>query len=301
MRTANTSLIAFLASRQPAVQADLFTITLDNGTVYAWTSFDQNLFVPPYTYSAMGPLIDRTKWGIKNTIEVPEMEVRVLTNGADMPDGSNLKLSVHNGLLDYATVKLSRIFMPPGGPPWNTSYGAVDLFSGFVADIEIDALSVTITVKGANVQLSQYMPRNQYQLGCIHSVFDAGCAPNPGQPGGGPARADYTVANMVGAGSTRSFIAWGGAVPANPTQFGVGYVSFTSGASEGITRTIPSGQASESGFGLAYPLYTTPSEGDTFTVTYGCQRGRGAAGCAFFDNLQHFRGFPYVPPAEFGV
>jgi hypothetical protein len=304
MREANAALVAFLATRRNAIQADLFTITLASGAVYTWTSYEAPLRVGPYIFSPLtgagrGPLIDRTKWGVKNTIDVPEMEVRIYSNGADMPDGSNLKLSVHNGLLDYATVKLSRIFMPT---PGDTSLGAVDLFIGNVSQIEIDALSVTMTVKGANVQLQQYMPRNQYMLSCIHSVYDQGCAPNPGQPGGGPSRAANTFSNTVGAGSTRTLINWGSGTPANYAHFALGYITFTSGTSAGITRTIPGGQATAAGVGLAYPLYVTPAEGDEFTVTYGCDRTRsGANGCPFFSNTQHYRGFRWTPPAEFGV
>ena len=83
-------------------------------------------------------------------------------------------------------------------------------------------------------------------------------------------------------------------------------MSFTSGTSEGISRTIPAGLADDTGFALIYPLYETPAVGDTFAVTYGCQRNRGSTGCLFFGpspdgNLQHYRGFPYIPPAEFGV
>jgi hypothetical protein len=299
MRQVNAALQAFLASRAPFVSADLFLITLQDGTVYTWTSFDQDLLVPPYTYAGRKvPLIDRSKWGVKNTIDVPEMDIQVYSNGADMPDGSNLKLAIHNGLFDYATVLLSRIFMQT---PGDTSLGAVPLFSGSVAGIELNALGFKMTVKGANVQLAQYMPRNQYQLSCIHSVYDAGCAPDPGQPGGGPSRAANTVVNSAGAGCTKSFITWGGAVPANPTQFALGYLTFTSGANVGATRTIPAGGAANlAGLSVIYPFYDVPAEGDTFEVVYGCNRTYGG-GCAFFNNKNHFRAFKFVPPAEFGV
>jgi hypothetical protein len=303
MRPANAALIAFLASRRNAHQADLFLITLADGTVYAWTSWDQTLFAAPYTYSPLfatgrGPLISRQKWSVKNTIDVPSMDITINSDGMDMPDGSNLKAAVCNGLFDYATVLLSRVFMPT---PGDTSLGAVPLFGGNVAQTSIDAIGIKLTVKGANVALAQYMPRNQYMTSCIHSVYDDGCAPDPGAPGGGPARSAYTVANSVGAGSTRFFINWGATPPANYANFALGYITFTSGANEGAVRTIPGGQATAAGVGLAYPVGETPAAGDTFTVTYGCDRTRGAKGCAFFDNLQHNRGFPYVPPADFGA
>lgn len=294
MRPANASLTAFLASRAPYFVADLFKFTLNNGQVYAWTSYDRNLLVPPLTYSAVGPLIDRTKFSVKNTIEVPEMEIKIFSTGSDLVDGSNLKLAVHNGLFDYSTVLFSRVFMPTAG---DTSLGSLPIFSGSVSSIEIDALGITLTAKGENVQLQQYMPRNRFTSGCTHALYDVNCAPSPGAPGGGPARAN--LANTVGAGSTRFFINFGSAAPANPGNLALGYITFTGGSSAGVKRTI--GSASTTGVALNYPLYVTPSAGDTFTVTYGCDHSRGANGCAFFNNLSHYRGFPYVPPATFAL
>jgi len=296
MRQANATLVAFLASRQPFWVADLFTFELSDGTVYTWTSFDQDLFVPPYTYSAVGPLIDRTKWSIKNTVDVPEMEIRIFSNGSDLPGNVNLKLQVHNGLFDYSTITLSRIFMPTIG---DTSLGAVDIFTGNAAQIEIDAISVVVTVKGANVQLAQYMPRNQFTPSCVHSLYDAGCAPNPGGVDGGPSRAANTSSNTVGASPTRSAIPWGGTPPATFANLALGYITFTSGVNDGQTRTIES--ATDAVINVAYPLYQVPAEGDTFTVTNGCDKSRGPLGCAFFANLNRWRGFPYIPPAEYGT
>lgn len=297
MRTINPTLLAFLRSRQQFFKADLFKFTLADGTVYTWTSYDQDLLVPPYTYSALGPIIDRTKWGIKNTVDIPEMEIQIYSTGADLPDGTNLKLLAHNGLFDFATVLLSRVYMPS---PGNTTLGVVDLFLGSIAQITIDALGVKMTTKGANNSLAQYMPRNQYQLSCLHTLYDAGCAPNPGQPGGGPARADFTIENAVGAAlpATASFIPWG-SEPANSGNFNYGYVQFSSGVANGIRRTIQA--ADGTGITLSYPLYQVPSVGDTFTATYGCSRTLGATGCAFFNNTQHWRGFKYLPPATYGI
>jgi hypothetical protein len=48
-----------------------------------------------------------------------------------------------------------------------------------------------------------------------------------------------------------------------------------------------------------YPLLVVPAPGDTFTVTFGCDKTM--ATCNLFSNIQNFRGFPYVPPAETAV
>lgn len=300
MRAANANLIAFLNSRASYTVADLYKFTLADGTILTFTSYDQTISLGGYVYSALGPLIDRTKWGIKNTPDVPEMDILILTNGADMPDGSNIKLSVHNGLFNFATVLLSRLFMPT---PGNTSLGALDIFLGNVSDVEIDALSVKVTVKGANTVLGQYMPRNTFNQSCIHNLFDKGCAPDPGQPGGGPAKADFTVTSSVGAGSTRGVIVWPAIVPPNPTNFNYGWIEFTNGVNEGSQRSIAIAGAES--FTLIPPLYQMPSPGDTFKAVYGCSKTRTSTGCLFFGapgvgNLQHFLGFPYIPPATYG-
>jgi hypothetical protein len=181
----------------------------------------------------------------------------------------------------------------------DTSLGALPLFSGNISGIEIDALSITVTVKGENVQLAQYMPRNRFTLGCTHSLYDQNCAPNPGASGGGPSRAANTNSNYVGAGATRFYIPFGGSPPPTPGNLALGYITFTSGVADGVKRTLQT--CTSAGVNLAYPLYEVPAEGDTFTVTYGCDHTRGANGCAFFNNLANFRGFPYVPPATYAL
>ncbi len=296
MKQVNANLLAFLNSRASYAVADLFLITLQDGSLISWTSYDSDLTVGGVVYSAKGPLIDRTKWGIKNTPEVPEMEILVLSDGADMPDGSNVKMAAAQGLFTFGTVLLSRAFMPAAG---NVTLGAVDIFLGNIAEVDVDAISIRMTVKGANVALGQYMPRNTFNTPCIHNLFDKGCAPNPGQAGGGPAKSAYTVASAVGAGSTPAFINWPTTVPPNPTNFNYGWITFTSGANKGASRSIT--QATTLGLALIPPLNSEPAEGDTFNAVYGCSKTRSSTGCAFFNNLQHYRGFPYVPPETYGV
>ncbi len=49
---------------------------------------------------------------------------------------------------------------------------------------------------------------------------------------------------------------------------------------------------------LAQPLNYVPAKGDQFVIWPGCDHTRGAGGCAKFNNLSRFRGFPFVPPPE---
>ena len=280
MRTVPSSLTAFLNSKQPFWSADLFTFALVNGTTNYWTSADQDIVSNGIRYSSLGPALTRTRWNVKNVIDVPEMEIKLLSTGSDYA-GTNIKLLIHNGLLDGASISLQRVFMPTFG---DTSAGAVLLFGGKTSTVSLGALGATITVKGINVLLQKYMPRNTFQLSCIHSLYDQGCTLN---------RASFTFSETIGAGSTNVNIAFGTA-RTDGARFSLGYCTMTSGAAEGEVRTIST--SSNLSFSFFYPLYNTPALGDTMTVTYGCAKNQTV--CAAFSNTQNYRGFPYIPPPE---
>src|SRR5437763_16259955 len=94
---------AFLASRKPCFVAELFTVTLAGGAVYRWTSCDESLSVAGHTWACArdgAPLVSRTRFGVKNTVEVPELELKLACSDTLF---GNLKAQIHNGLFDGAT------------------------------------------------------------------------------------------------------------------------------------------------------------------------------------------------------
>ena len=286
---------AFLASRAPCFVAELFTVTLLSGTVWRWTSFDQSLTVSANTWLSPidgAPLITRNRFGVKNTVEVPELELRL---GCDDTLLGNLKGQIHNGLFDGATVEMSRVFMPA---PGDTRYGRVVLFSGRLSGVTIDAEGITVTSKGHNVLMNQQAPRNLYQTNCLHTFCDAGCAIS-----GGEAAFTFTGRTCL-SGSTAQALKWTG--PGfGDSFFTLGKVTMTSGAANGQVRTVR--LANSPWLYLTYPLYDAPGAGDTFSILMGCDRQQ--ATCAghkntsgtTVDNSQHYRGFPFVPTAELAV
>jgi uncharacterized phage protein (TIGR02218 family) len=292
MRPASNDLIGFLFRKLPFWSADLFTIaTVANGTFH-WTSADRDITDPTsILFSSLGPRIARSRWSVKNQLDVPEMEIRIDSTGTDLTLG-NLKRLAYQGLFDGATVKLERAFMPS---PGDVSLGTVVLFSGYAGPAEINALGITLTVKGANVLLQQYMPRNLYSPTCEHALYDPGCT---------MVRADFTASYAVGASPSSRVIPWE-TPPGHPEYYAYGTMSITSGAGAGQLRTIV--QADSTAITVAFPFYTVPAEGDAFTATYGCSRTRGINGepapnCTEpFANTDNFRGFPFVPPAELAL
>jgi uncharacterized phage protein (TIGR02218 family) len=292
----NSSGPAFLASRAPCWIGELFNITLASGAFYKWTSFDRTLKQAGGTWLSArdgAPLITRNRFGVKNTVEVPELELR-LGCGDNLALYGNLKQQIHNGLFDGATVEMDRVFMPT---PGDTQFGWVVLFAGRLSGVVVDSEGITITSKGHNVLMNQQAPRNLYQTNCLHTFCDAGCTLS---------ETNYTFTGRTcSPGSSANGIVW--TVPAGFTasQFTLGNVTMTSGAANGQIRTVK--LAAGVSMVFTYPLYNAPASGDTFSILMGCDRQlascqtRKQANGTAIDNSQHYRGFPFVPPAELAV
>lgn len=282
---------AFLASRSSCWVAELFTCTLANGTTYRWTSFDQSLTVAGTSWLAPrdgAPLVTRNRFAVKNTVEIPELELRL---GCSDTLLSNLKTQIHNGIWDGARMEMDRVFMPA---PGDTQFGYVLLFNGRQSGAVIDAEGITLTAKGDNVLMNQQAPRNLYQTNCVHTFCDSGCALS---------ESAYTfTGQIVGAGANARSIAWTAPSGFAASLFINGKVTMTSGAAIGQVRTVR--YASATSLALTYPLYDAPAPGDTFNILLGCDRQktscqtRSPVAGGTVDNIQHFRGYPYTPQAE---
>jgi len=305
MRAVPSGISNLLAAKVPFAKADLFTITLLNGTIYRWTDLDQTVILlgfgaTTYTFLAQGPCLQRTTLGVKNTVEVPELVIKLSALDTDFVGGLNIKTQLHNGYFDGASVFLDRTFLalPIGGNPIKASLGVIGgntvdptggLFAGRMSQAKITAVGAELTVKGANVLMNQSVPRNSYQVPCLHTFCDAGCT---------LAAATFTSANTAAAGSTVRIVKWG-SVPGTPSNYTFGKLTMTSGAASGQVRTIKS--ATAAGIVLQYPLYNTPAPGDTYNVMKGCSKGLNDGSgqdCTTYANTQNFRGYPFTPTAD---
>lgn len=295
MRSASAGLISLLLSKQPTWSADLLTIALANGNTLRLSSADHSIIYGLDTWlcaSSATPAFTRGTWAIKNTLDVPTLEIDLISSGLDYLTNANIKQAIHNGLLDGAWWQLDRAFMQViNGVYGDTTLGLVAVFAGRTGEVKVTSTGAKITVRGANVLMNQYMPKNRFLTSCIHTLYDTGCALS---------RAANTFSGTV---LTASLI--GVAWVADPTSgnfanLAQGTITMTSGAALGEARTINT--AISTAISTVYPWYVVPSPGDTFTVVYGCDKTRdGANGCAFFANIQHFRGFRLTPRAETAV
>lgn len=286
MKTANTALINLLATRQ-FYSADLYNFSLIGGGQLNYCGGDKDVVWNDITWSSgipNGPFFDRkdnkAKCHWKVGVEVDTLVFDVLP-GSSAVLGEPFLWAVKQGIFDGAELTLYRAFMPTYG---NTAAGAVIMFVGRVAEIDAGRSLATFSVNSHLELLNLNMPRNLYQASCVNTLFDASCTLNASSFAISGSIAYASAANMFYA--TLNQISG---------YFDLGAVTFTSGANNGISRTVKHySQGAPGTISLIAPFPVTPAAGDAFTITPGCDKQQST--CATkFANLTHFRGFPYVP------
>ena len=297
MKTASPALVAFLNSLRPdadaaLIMADLFTITLASGSIVGvaagtqlrYTDIDFPVLWGGQVYLSSGPQISGLKYKGSIGVNVDSQKMTVSAWPSDMVGGVTFLQAVQQGLLDGAEVQREKAFFSSmDGPYPATPVGTVVLFKGRVTSIDqVGRTTAQITVASDMTLLAVDMPRNIYSPSCNNVLYDSGC---------GLSRGAFTVAGVVGAGSTTTVINWSSAT----VNFQQGAVTFTGGANTGIVTTVK--VAGTGSLGLSYPLPEVPAVGDTFTAVWGCDHTQATC-LGKFANMANYRGFPYVPPPQ---
>lgn len=290
MRNASAGLIALLNSGTEFYVADVLTIVRSDGTIHRLTSWPVNVTVTSqydsasHTFLAGGATFKRGRTKLIVGLEVDDLELTIMTD----PTRDTVTIAgvartwpylAKNGLLDEATVMLERAFSATANS-WTV--GTLILFSGKMGPCDADRMNVYATVNSDLQLLELPMPRNIYQPGCIHALYDAGCT---------IVKASLTVTGTCGA-STVSQTATGLAAPDGSYELGA--ITITSGVLAGQVRTIKRYASNVAYFSV--PLPSSPA-GLTFSMYPGCDKQQSTCS-GKFGNLAHFRGFPYIPTPE---
>lgn len=277
------ALNTLFTSRAPFFKADCYTWTFLDGTVLRTTDADVALTYGGNTFASCAPGMERTKVTVQVGTESDSVDIMVYPKSTDTVSGLIWQQAARLGYLDGAKVLIETAYLSA----WPTVTGVYHVFQGFVSDLMPERGQIKVTVKDALELLAQQFPHNVYQSVCLHTVYDAGC---------GVLKSSFTATGTVSASpapTTTSFKT-GNAQAAG--YFDQGVVTFTSGANNGLKRTVKSYDPS-TGFTFALPLPTAPSAGDTISVFAGCDKT--LATCrAKFNNSGRFRGFPWVPTPE---
>lgn len=281
MKTATRELIDLLHGSDEFLMADLFRITLSNGQILRHTNADMPVVWDGQTYEAHKLIIKRGATRVAVGLDVDSNTLEIAAEPDYRLEGLQWSEAALGGALDGARVVIERIFFSD----WATPVGAVVIFSGRVSDVSGSRSAVKVDVKSDIELLNVSSPRNIYQAGCMRTLYDGGCKVN---------REKFTVNGRVTANSTT-----GTELACNLTQadgwFNQGVIKFTSGRNAGLSRTVKEHKNGRLSFALRLPF--PPQSGDVFKIYPGCDKRQETCGKKF-ENIVHFRGFPYIPAAD---
>ena len=286
MKTASGTLISNLANNSEFYRADLYTITLLDGTVLQYTSWDKTITtVDARVFTPGPPNLKRTRLTSKVGLEVVTMNLEFQADDLVLIEGVNAMQFIANGGFTGAIVQLETAIMLN---PADTTAGTVIQFIGEIGPADsIGRSTAQFTVNALTSRLSQMVPRKLLQPACSNTLFDTACTLN---------QASYAVTGTVQAGSTANKVIT--VLGQADTYFALGKINFTSGASAGKWFGIRTHTS-----GVLYPVKNmgfTPQAGDTFTVYPGCDKLQNTCNTKFV-NIVNFNGQPYVPEPEQAV
>lgn len=284
--TSGGALVALLNSGQPLNKADLYTLTLPTGVVLRWSGSDSPLAGNGQIWN-LGPGIMRNGVGWKVGAEVDQLSLTLYTD-ASRPvaiGGVPLLAYIRAGGLRGARLQLDRAFWGVGA---TAPVGALLWFSGRIADVSrLDRHQAQLSVVSDLEALTTMVPRAVYQAPCLNTLFDAKC---------GLSRAALAASGAATSATDAALRQFSTNLAQAAGYFDLGTITFSSGANNGLSRTIRTHSAGGS-ITLLAPLPAPVAIGDTFSVVPGCD-GLQSTCSGKFGNLVRFRGQPYIPQPE---
>lgn len=276
------ALVALLNSGAPVNQADCYTVTLPTGQVLRWSGSDVAITIHGDLFG-LGPGIvrNRLRWVIG--VEVSTLDLTLTDNAATTINGVPLYAFIRGRGLYGARVLLERAFWGVGdaGP-----VGALHWFSGRIAEADIDRSAARLTAKSDIELLDVRVPRDVYQAGCLNDLGDALCGVN---------LAAAAITGAATSASTADRTTFSHALPQAAGHFDLGVITMTSGANNGLRRTVRRHLVGT--LQVLQPWPAPVASGDTFSVRPGCDKTQATC-TAKFGNLARFRGMPFIPVAE---
>lgn len=276
------ALVALLNSGKPLNMADLYTLTLGNGTVYRWSGAPFAITGNGNTW-VIGPGFQRGKIRWTIGVAVDDLNVTITDNIGTVIGGHSLMGFIRSGGLLGASLQVDKAFW---GPADTGPVGALFCFSGTVAEVKGGRNQVDLTINSPLQLLDTMVPREIWQSGCLNTVYDSACTLLTTSFSATATATSVTDAKR----STFSH----GLAQANG-YFNQGYMLGLTGANAGVQRAVKAHTTTQLTAPNPWPFAV--AIGDTFTVVAGCD-GTQSTCTSKFANVIHFRGQPYIPTAN---
>lgn len=275
------SLLLVLADQVPCVShwAQCWTITRQDGEVFAFTSHDQPINWRGVPHLPCDSLMSTATEMSSITGAVGNMELRGIVS-----DDSITEQDMLNGLFDRAFVEVWMV-------PWSPEGGETPfrLLAGTTGDLSHGQNEFNYEVLSPGGQLQQkntveiYTPGCRYEFGDERCSFDAKSLAVTGTVTAIPTKNASTYATRRAFGdSTRT---------EDSGYFALGKVTWVTGQNEGVTREVK--DFASGIFVLWEPLLFEIAVGDEYVATPGCNKSPEA--CQGYDNYINFGGYPDVP------
>ena len=289
MKTASGTLVTFLLNQQTRCYCDLYTITLQGGSVVRWAAADNAITYNSNTY-LFGPRIDDLGMNQKVGVSTDNLKFKIYYGPGDTISGAPVASFLMGLGLDGAIIRVDRAW----ADSWTSMYGnnIVGSFCRFMGRFseaqDVGETEATILVNSPEELLDTNLPAELYSASCLNNFCDANCTLS---------KATYTASGTVSTVVSASAFK----ISLTPTAgiYNFGYLTFTSGVNSGIQRSIQS-QDALGNVSFIAPFPSTPSVSDAFTITQGCDLSLNTCVNKFSNSL-HFRGQPFVPlPVSIG-
>jgi len=280
--TSAGALALLLNSKAPLHKADLFTLTLADGTVYRWSGSDVAVTGGGRTWS-LGPTLKRTGVKFVVGVEVDTMTVTIYDAAGTNINGTPLIPFIRAGGLYGARLQVDKAFW---GVSDTAPVGALAWFHGRVAETECGRNGAMLRVNSDLELLDVLVPRDVYSPSCLNTLYDSMC---------GLLAATYRVSGTATSATDTRRITFSHAMAQAAGYFDLGTIRMTSGLNNGISRSV---QKHLSGsISVLQPWPFSVSNGDTYIVDPGCDKTQTTCRTKYA-NEPRYRGYPYVPSPE---
>ncbi len=261
--------------------AALYTFTLMGGSRITWSAEDQDIVWNGNTF-LRGPGITATPITRQIGTQVSQKDVSLVFDDTVMADGTRLAKFIASGGLFNATMLFESAYATAPDQP---IVGTLAEFSGRVTQLkDAGETRATITVSSWMSLLNVQVPVNLWQPPCLHTVFDSGCKLD---------RNAFAKSGTVISATDPLTLVTDLSAP-RAGYYDLGKILFTSGENAGQARAIKSQDGGIVSIVRAFP--NLPRNSDKFTVYPGCDLT--TARCTELNNIQHFKGQPYIPTNE---
>jgi uncharacterized phage protein (TIGR02218 family) len=262
--------------------AQVWTITRLDGTVYRFTSLDRDLEWGGATYAACNSLDPSASENVAEVDSAGSMDLSGALS-ADGIDGWDL----YAGLFDGAEVEAWLV-------PWDVASRdglPRRLLRGNFGSVELGETGFKVELIGDGAKLQQTPLVRALQPGCRWQFGDEGCGKDLG-----PLTVTGTVDSAIG---QRAFTDAARTEAAG--YFRRGRVTFTGGSNAGLSAEIKEHDAGGT-FVLWPRLPFAISAGDTYSIVPGCTNLKtaegGTNGCTAWAQLLRYGGFDKVPGGD---